>query len=615
MRKLLKILVKSRLRDKKELVISLLSIVLASVLMFTVALVFSAVHHCLIKTVNKGYTVIIEGKLKGYDNYLKNGDYYFNFRPKDVYEKVESICEKGVCNKIIYNNKLLSLYGIGDDNYLKTIKNILVFILGIIAVSVFLIIYNSFKVSFSKRKSEIIIMKAIGLESGKIIAMCLFEQIIISLLGILFGFVLALFLTDGLILILNELLKEIIKEDIKIYFNFSFILISLLFIIGVSFISCFLAVLKIRKYQIMDIFREKASNNITISYNIKQNIPYYFAKANYVRDKKKFKPLIISIFLFTFLAGVFSCFLGYVNKGVTEYVISPDYDVSISSLDNINYMRNDIKARKSVGFKSCEDVIKIQEVNYKTLITNLGGDEVINRVYDVREISGKFQKVNEKLFNKNISLSLNGKNYDLVLNDNIPFGFKDKLKEGNLVINLDEKNFNEVCDRYNYNLILNIDENIDEYLSRKNVSYFNAKKARRITNNLILGINLMLYGMVFLIWLVILSSTISILSLSMDFRRKYFAVLKSLGFTEAFKVLVYESLNITLRGFIYSVPFIFLADRFLYECASLVFSDVSLILNLPFLFISVIFNFFMILLIFSFMHKSFFKKSLASNLR
>ena len=248
---------KKPLRDKKELVISLLSIVLASVLMFTVALVFSAAHHCLIKTVNKGYTVIIEGKLKGYDNYLKKGDYYFNFRPKDVYEKVESICEKGVCNKIIYNNKLLSLYGIGDDNYLKTIKNILVFILGIIAVSVFLIIYNSFKVSFSKRKSEIIIMKAIGLESGKIIAMCLFEQIIISLLGILFGFVLALFLTDGLILILNELLKEIIKEDIKIYFNFSFILISLLFIIGVSFISCFLAVLKIRKYQIMDIFREK----------------------------------------------------------------------------------------------------------------------------------------------------------------------------------------------------------------------------------------------------------------------------------------------------------------------------------------------------------------------
>ena len=97
--------------------------------------------------------------------------------------------------------------------------------------------------------------------------------------------------------------------------------------------------------------------------------------------------------------------------------------------------------------------------------------------------------------------------------------------------------------------------------------------------------------------------------------RKYFATIKSLGFTNSFKVLAYESLNIALRGFVYSVPFIFLADRFLYECASLVFSDVSLILNLPFLLISVIFNFFVILFIFTFMHKRFFKKSLASNLR
>ena len=485
---MLKILIRSRLRDKKELVISLLSIILASVLMFTVSFVFSSVHHYLIKITDKGYTVIIEGKLDGYDNYLKRGDYYFDFRSQDVYEKVESICKRGDCAKITYNKKLLSLYGVGEDNYLKTIKSMLIFILGIIAVSVFLIIYNSFKVSFSKRKSEIITMKAIGFESNKIIVMCLLEQIVISLLGILLGFVLALFLTDGVILVLNELLKEIITEEIKIYFNFSFILTSLFFIVSVCFISCFLAVLKIRKYQIMDIFRKNSPANVTINYSIKQNVSYYFAKTNYVRDKKKFKPLIISIFLFTFLVGVFSCFLGYVNKGVTEYVISPDYDVSIRSLDDISYIENDIRASKRTSFKSCDEIVGFQGVNYRVLITDLGGDEVINRVYDVREISGKFEKVNEKLFNKDISLNLNGGNYDLVLNDEIPFGFRDKLKEGNLVINLDEKNFNEVCDEYSYNLILNTDDNVDEYLREKSVNYFNAKKAREITNNLILGI-------------------------------------------------------------------------------------------------------------------------------
>ena len=58
---MLKILIRSRLRDKKELVISLLSIILASVLMFTVSLVFSSVYGYAID-VYDGYTVIVEGK-------------------------------------------------------------------------------------------------------------------------------------------------------------------------------------------------------------------------------------------------------------------------------------------------------------------------------------------------------------------------------------------------------------------------------------------------------------------------------------------------------------------------------------------------------------------------
>ena len=112
-----------------------------------------------------------------------------------------------------------------------------------------------------------------------------------------------------------------------------------------------------------------------------------------------------------------------------------------------------------------------------------------------------------------------------------------------------------------------------------------------------------------------MSSVISILSLSMDFRVKYFSLLKSLGFTSFFKVLGYEALNIALRGFIYSVPFIFLADRFLYECSALVFDDTRLILNVHVLVLSFIFNFLVILFIFGVMHKKFFKRSLASNLR
>lgn len=611
---MLKILIRSRLRDKKELVISLLSIILASVLMFTVSLVFSSVYGYAID-VYDGYTVIVEGKLEGYDEYLKNGDYYLNFKPSEVYDKTEELCQVHECDKVTYNTKLLSLYGIGESNYLRVIKNILIFVLLIISISVFFIIYNSFRVSFLHRKRDIITMRAIGIDSRNLILISLIERIILSLFGILIGFVLAVLFTNLIILVLNDLLREIIQGKIRIRFNLSFIVISILFILGVSLISAFLAALGLRKYQIMDGFREEGPAQEKINYKIDKNIPIYFALTNFERDRKRYRPLTVSIFILTFLICVFSSFLSYVKYGTSNYVISPDYDVSISSYEDLSYIKKDINVKKMVSFRSCSLESYLDGSYYSVLVTDLGGDEVINRVIDIKEVGEKFERVDNSLFEGPITLGLNGNYYDLVLSDKIPFGFNDKLKAGNLVVNLDEKNFDAVCEVDSYNLILNTESNIDDYLKDKTFSYFNAKKAREITNNLILGINFVLYGMTLLLWMVFLSSVISILSLSMDFRVKYFSLLKSLGFTSFFKVLGYEALNIALRGFIYSVPFIFLADRFLYECAALVFDDTQLILNVHVLVLSFIFNFLVILFIFWVMHKKILKRSLASNLR
>ena len=458
-------------------------------------------------------------------------------------------------------------------------------------------------------------MRAIGIDSRNLISISLIERIILSLFGILIGFVLAVLFTNLIILVLNDLLREIIQGKIRIQFNLSFIVISILFILGVNLISAFLAALSLRKYQIMDGFRKAGPVHEKINYKIDKNIPIYFALTNFERDRKRYRPLTVSIFILTFLICVFSSFLSYVKYGTSNYVISPDYDVSISSYEDLSYIKKDIKVKKMVSFRSCSLDSYLDDIYYSVLVTDLGGDEVINRVIDIKEVGEKFERVDKSLFKEPITLDLNGNYYDLVLSDKIPFGFNDKLKAGNLVVNLDEKNFDAVCEVDNYNLILNTESNIDDYLKDKTFSYFNAKKAREITNNLILGINFVLYGVTLLLWMAFLSSVISVLSLSMDFRVKYFSLLKSLGFTGFFKVLGYEALNIALRGFIYSVPFIFLADRFLYECAALVFDDTQLILNVHVLVLSFIFNFLVILFIFWVMHKKILKRSLASNLR
>ena len=120
-------------------------------------------------------------------------------------------------------------------------------------------------------------MRAIGIDSRNLILISLIERIILSLFGILIGFVLAVLFTNLIILVLNDLLREIIQGKIRIRFNLSFIVISILFILGVSLISAFLAALGLRKYQIMDGFREEGPAQEKINYKIDKNIPIYFA--------------------------------------------------------------------------------------------------------------------------------------------------------------------------------------------------------------------------------------------------------------------------------------------------------------------------------------------------
>ena len=184
-------------KNKKQTLTMMIGIVLASVLLFSVGILFSSFREFLISEVTRSndYHVKIMGDLDDFSSddidslRFKDAEYYIKFENiYETYDKTEDICEKRTCEKIVYNTKLLSLYGIGDNNYLDLFKSLLYTIVFILSISVFFIIYNSFQISLTKKRRDIVLMKAIGVSNGQLYKVFLLEGVICGVLGLIFGF-------------------------------------------------------------------------------------------------------------------------------------------------------------------------------------------------------------------------------------------------------------------------------------------------------------------------------------------------------------------------------------------------------------------------------------------
>ena len=200
-------------KNKKQTLTVLIGIILASVLLFSVGILFSSFRECLIKKILKtnDFHVKIEGNLNGLsDNNIlslkTDGDEYlikFN-NIYDTYRETDKICTQKTCDKIVYNVKLLSLYGIGDNNYLDLFKELLVGLVLVLSIAVFFIIYNSFQISLTKRRRDVALFKAIGISNNQLYKVFLFEGIICGVLGLILGFSLSLFFNIGIINLVNN---------------------------------------------------------------------------------------------------------------------------------------------------------------------------------------------------------------------------------------------------------------------------------------------------------------------------------------------------------------------------------------------------------------------------
>ena len=150
-------------RNKKRTLITLSSIVLVTVLFLCIGLLFSSIREYLIDEVTQtkgNYHVELKGNIKK-SEYIKkivteNGVNYITFDDiRKVYVYTEKMCQSNKCEDVIYNETLLSLYGLSEnENMMDALISLMLVIFLVFSIGIILIIYNSFAISVMERKMQ-----------------------------------------------------------------------------------------------------------------------------------------------------------------------------------------------------------------------------------------------------------------------------------------------------------------------------------------------------------------------------------------------------------------------------------------------------------------------------
>ena len=630
-------MIKKILRSKSNLLI-IFCITISSVLLISIGIIFSSFREYLIDKVEDeigNYHVIIKGKEIN-ENYILDNNYkdeknYIRFKEIErVYKNVGDICSKHECQSVTYNDSLLSIYGMSKNkNILSVFNSFLYFFVGFFGVIVFFIIYNSFSISMGIRKKEVILYELASADKNFLYKLYFKESFIMGIISIILGFIISVFLNILLIEVINNLLYEIFSGKLKISIYFSFIFVPILFLFLIIFLCSFIPLKKIKKYKVLELFMDN-SKVFNDDIRLGSSIIYYLFRINIIRFRDKYKCLIICIFVFCFSFNVILLILNYGLKCINDYVIIPKYDLSVSVVGDYDFKKiiKDFKVIRKNNFFSCTLNVSIPkdyfkkdyEKNSDVIITNLGGNEVINN-YNIIKKEDKISHLKYNRFKKFNKLVIDDIEItDLKLTDKRYFGIDGETT----VVNLNHDDFNKVCEIYNSNLIIKTNyKGIDNYLNnlirkdKTNMSYLNVKKTKEIINNLVLVLKIFFYSVSILILISLISVSINVAIFSIYDRRKEIASYRSLGLCikKFIIVLFLECIYVCLKGFIISIPFIFIINKYLYMSIKRVFNFSGIIINARYLLISFVISFliFFIFMIICLHYVN--QKSLISNIK
>lgn len=582
-------------RNKKRTLITLSSIVLVTMLFLCIGLLFSSIREYLIDEVTQtkgNYHVELKGNIKE-SEYIKkivtkNGVNYITFDDiRKVYDYTEELCQNNQCEGVTYNEALLSLYGLSEnENMMDTLTSLMLIIFVVFSGGIILIIYNSFAISVMERKKQFSLLKSVGMTKRKIRNMVLLESLILLIIGMVIGFIISVNVMFLGLHLIGNLLPELFTRDLKLSFYPLFVVIPVLFVIFTVLLAAFIPAIKASKVTIVggilneDDFKYKKEPRFIKKFSITKRLAYL----NYQRCKKKYRPIILCIFISAIIYVMVNLYLDYGVKSINDFADIPDYDAEINIINSNDEVYKKLKSWAEAYddydmFNYCLVSAKIKPDSYLTkgrtsnvLVVKGQDNYVINKIKGVETIDGKMQKIDKPYLKDNVWLKINDKEFEIRTKEEGPNYLDSFLTKDNMVFVT--KNFESYCPNFSTTLFLKGDINLKKDLQLwandnqiKEAEYIDIRKANKITQNIIAAIKLVLYGMLILVLLIEVSSLINTIWGSMNLRIKELATLKSVGATkkQINLMLAYESFYLVLKGFIYALPFIFLINYILHQ--------------------------------------------------
>lgn len=613
-------------------------IVLASFLFFSVGFLFSSFREFMIYKVKEeigDYHVIIRGEFIENDVILSNsyndGRNYIIFKDvRMVYKNTKKVCLKYKCKGITYNESLLSLYGLSkNENVLFVLKRLYYFFILFIGVIIFFILYNSFRANLLVRKKDVCYFKLAGADNSFLFKLFFKEAIILGSISIIIGFGLSFVFSFSFMFFINKILFELFNGNMKLSLYFPFFIFPLIFMFLVVIISSTLPLKDINKYKVMDLFR--VNNEYIGRILFKKSLVVFLSKVNFERCYKNFRSLIICVFVFCLSIGFcfiilmygLSCFKKFVRLPIYDLRVSYDGDYDFSKISsNLGYEKRNI-------FKSCYLKLNLNKSLFsdgytnKFIFTDLGGNEIVNVTDNVGMKNGKITHFHYRRFHKSFDISFDN-NFvlrGLKLSGNIPFGLEDTSE---IIVNLDNENFSNVCEDFQSNMILKtkyegIDIYFDNLIRKEKISifYFNAKKVKQIINNLILVGKLFLFIFFVLLFFTLVSTSFSVSFVSVLNRMGDFMSLKALGLDnkKIYFCFLLESFYVACYGFLLSLPFVFIFNKFLFLSIRRVFSFNKIILGMDKILLLFFLSFFSVFISCFLSYKYFYNSSLIFHIK
>lgn len=541
-----------------------------------------------------GYTVI-SGLGQTYDN----SNFSVKFKNiKDTYSLTEQISKSDTTSKYGYgyyiNDDLLRWYGSSKDDSINIYLNVFIgIVMLIVIVASIFVIKNSFELSTNEKVKQYAILSCIGASQKQIKKIVFYESFILGLIGIVLGIVLGYGITYLLIKIATVIISKN-NELGNLRFVFNVPIIAITISIMLSAITIYLSSRKSIKIAVKVSPIEAIRNNNEINTsirNIKSNVIIdklfgvggTIAYKNLKRNKKMYRPTVISLILGITIFIVAGSVLKYSDYIINDLSINLSYNVVVNYNDyeeeSVKY--NTFNKISSLNIVSNYSILRLVPENAdlynyvsdknKQLYKNycFGKDKLIvsidgvgNDEYNryLKEIGSSYQNCKDGIIfvqNNNTYANDNGKKVKLL---NLKVGdkidFENPNTKQNVTLNISYitdkvpmglENMNSAYGVFiisdglleklgNYsvqNLFINstnpneLCKQIKTYSDKLYIE--NTEAERQQNNRILLLVSIFLYGFVAVITIIGITSIINTLNTSMRLRAKEFAMLKSIG--------------------------------------------------------------------------------------